>query len=1584
MPKFSLLAAFLFVLFPALSYAQGAPDAVFVVGGTLDGGSGLPNGVAPPSWDIPGSEPLGQTSISGSTGSNNITLNVSADYEGMTIPGQQSSGVARHSLQIYVRGRATATYSATTSAELSASTGPTRAEYGEVLFTNNTVTINGPATDSISETSEVTKSVSCTGAAGGSLTLPEFPEVQYFKADFAVYDIAAEAKIGGAGSTFQSASSEGTTSVTVTLATDEPQIVVDGPLVGGVPDNNPSAGSFVSFKNSSYDPDDGTNPLDGICDVEWSVLFPDGGLIQPTNPSGVTFLADIPGRYQVTLIVTDGEGDSAEFQNEFYVGDLLAGDPGSGPNAEPEYKLSCGDGEFEASAAKGSGNAKAVSHGTVKTRGYPLSNQLTINTQTRHRASGPTTVFGNAEYSYGMRVEQLTVDGATHFVLISGDGGELDYGPISVSPTPEPGVYGVLTDTGSGYTLTGASYPEMVYAAGNFDYEFNVQGQLTKLVDPAGNEQIVSYNGSNEPTQVLDVSTGRTLTFEYDVPGQVTRVVENGGTAVQHLTYTAGKITKIELKDSLGNTDRYLDITYNAQGLLSTMQRDGDPETLITFSYEFAGDTPLANISYIDGGSSNLTYYQEAGPGATYRTRRINAKGGEELYDFDDDGDLVRVTLEADTPGGNPVVYEFGRNVNHTLSSWTDGITTYTYTYTPLGLVSNVSDNGNSSWTYTYNGVDLLTVTDAVGLLYTLNYNDPNNPHHVTSITDALLHVWDVGYNPQGQLTAITPPTGSQLLPETLTYEENNTDPDYGYLRTYTNGASNVVNYLAYTPLGDVEQIETVPDTGLSDVTSFEYDAQQRITLVTHPDSKTYQLNYTGFELSSVVDEAATNYTYEWCANCGGLEDANLPLGKSINLGRDTDFDVTGFDDGRSNVTSYGYDNARRLKTVTYPDTSVLNYSYDDQGRLDGYTNARGVQTLVGYDPVGRVNLLDVQEPPSEPVEDNISYLYNADDTLQSATHQAGTTSYTYTQRREVDVVTNDFTSFGLMNLQTVDFDYYPDGLIEKITWKDGGTTVFEWNYTYDGAGRVAGVSTNVGASVSYTYDGEGKIKQQTNSNGTNTKYTYNEARNWVTQIQHNLGATPFEQFDIEYDNTANTVGNPTKVTELNGDVTTYGYDALYRLTSDVRTGNFSYSKTYGYDLADNLETLNGVQFASYNAVNEIEESVPGKFFLHDDGNLQIANTGFMPYTVLTWTHLQNKLSTMNAGGQYGQYFYDHEGKRSVLFRGGRFTNDSFYIFAGDLLIGEIWDGVPKYAYVWGQDGIAAIHDFMPNEQPDPLNPPSGTIPVATQTYFPHYGLRGETRTLTNESAVEVRFFAYDGYGSIIGSGGPLPVWQNIINTPALFGGKYGYHFDSNGSGLLLAGARWYSPMLRRWLSRDPIEYDGGDNLYAYSYANPIVYVDPDGTKPRLILESAADDLLGAGAAAAGGHRTRQSIPSVGPLEELGEMIEDYNRGKERMRNNTIRKILDVADACGAWISWAVSDKPEPVDENGELLEAPPTPTEAEKKKAKAHKKRRRKQIQSAEGAQEAADEARAAHPENVADKTDGIAAQRRKEWWQY
>ncbi|WP_390503153.1 RHS repeat-associated core domain-containing protein [Vibrio harveyi] len=54
-------------------------------------------------------------------------------------------------------------------------------------------------------------------------------------------------------------------------------------------------------------------------------------------------------------------------------------------------------------------------------------------------------------------------------------------------------------------------------------------------------------------------------------------------------------------------------------------------------------------------------------------------------------------------------------------------------------------------------------------------------------------------------------------------------------------------------------------------------------------------------------------------------------------------------------------------------------------------------------------------------------------------------------------------------------------------------------------------------------------------------------------------------------------------------------------------------------------------------------------------------------------------------------------------------------------------------------------------------------------------------------------------------------------------------------SGLVYFGYRFYSSYQRRWLNRDPLQEQGGINLYAYVNGDPLGYIDPDG---RFVLVS--------------------------------------------------------------------------------------------------------------------------------------------------
>jgi|GEM_PF-1407328 len=65
-------------------------------------------------------------------------------------------------------------------------------------------------------------------------------------------------------------------------------------------------------------------------------------------------------------------------------------------------------------------------------------------------------------------------------------------------------------------------------------------------------------------------------------------------------------------------------------------------------------------------------------------------------------------------------------------------------------------------------------------------------------------------------------------------------------------------------------------------------------------------------------------------------------------------------------------------------------------------------------------------------------------------------------------------------------------------------------------------------------------------------------------------------------------------------------------------------------------------------------------------------------------------------------------------------------------------------------------------------------------------------------------------------------------NTPYGTKGQWGYYTDGE-TGLLLLTHRYFDPATGRFLTRDPIGFEGGINLYAYVGNGVVVKADPEG-----------------------------------------------------------------------------------------------------------------------------------------------------------
>ena len=73
------------------------------------------------------------------------------------------------------------------------------------------------------------------------------------------------------------------------------------------------------------------------------------------------------------------------------------------------------------------------------------------------------------------------------------------------------------------------------------------------------------------------------------------------------------------------------------------------------------------------------------------------------------------------------------------------------------------------------------------------------------------------------------------------------------------------------------------------------------------------------------------------------------------------------------------------------------------------------------------------------------------------------------------------------------------------------------------------------------------------------------------------------------------------------------------------------------------------------------------------------------------------------------------------------------------------------------------------------------------------------------------------------------------LSQPFKYVGQYGVMAEDNG--FYYMRARYYDPKVGRFISEDPIGFDGGDvNLYAYVLNNPVNEIDPNGLSGRSVI----------------------------------------------------------------------------------------------------------------------------------------------------
>jgi RHS repeat-associated protein len=865
---------------------------------------------------------------------------------------------------------------------------------------------------------------------------------------------------------------------------------------------------------------------------------------------------------------------------------------------------------------------------------------------------GPKWTFGWLSYVSDDPNSQLALTG----LYRSGGGAEVfAFDSSSQSFVPDPRSQAVLVKTGTAtyerrlpdgskevFALSdgAASYPRRIFmthwvdAAGNsasIGYDTNFR--VTTITDALGQVTNVYYELSADPLKVTKVIDpfGRFATFEY-TNGLLTKITDEIGIQSQ-FTYASGTDSIASLTTPYGTTtfarggsgtNQWIEMTDPPGGKERVEYRDQAPG--ISSSDPHAPNA--TGIVNADLDSANTFYWNKkamsVAPG-DYTQAKIT----HWLYNAD--GTLSDIISSEKQPLEKRVWHTYAgqpdyRHVGPTASPsqiarlLADGSTQLSqFEYNSIGKMTKVTDPVGRVMTYVYdtNNIDLLEVRQTRGannqLLRKFTYNGLHEP---LTDTDAAGQSTTYTYNGGGQVL-----TRANAQSETTTYGYGGAVPS-GCLASITSPAFNSVSAVTTFTYDAFNRLHTVTDSENYTVTT-DYDNLDRKTKVTYPDTTYEQFQYTDnltgamtLDLTGSRDRRGL-WTYRHYNANQKMDSLTDPANRTTQYGYCTCGALTTITDPNNHTTTFYRDIESRVYQKVFQDGTTIDYLYEGQSaantagatsRLKSSTDAKSQRTNYTYfadDNIQQITYTNAAGQAPTPPTPGVSYTYDVNyNRVSTMVDGTGTTTYSYNtiavppalgagQLASIDApLTND----------TITFSY--DQLGRIISRSVNGTANSE-TWTFDSLGRVSTDASNLGTFTN-TYVGvTNRLSQLVYPGGASANYAYfsNTQDKRLQQILHlNSTSASTSQFDYTYD----AQGEITTWTQNNSGLSgpqrfDLGYDNADQLTTapfkDASTNALIRQYSYGYDYASNRtsETVASTTTTSTpNNVNEITSQSGG------------------------------------------------------------------------------------------------------------------------------------------------------------------------------------------------------------------------------------------------------------------------------------------------------------------------------------------------------------------------------------------------------
>ncbi|MFI6674847.1 LamG-like jellyroll fold domain-containing protein [Kribbella sp. NPDC050469] len=809
-------------------------------------------------------------------------------------------------------------------------------------------------------------------------------------------------------------------------------------------------------------------------------------------------------------------------------------------------------------------------------------------------------------------------------------------------------------------------------------YLYDEHGQLVQLTAPSGLVTKYTYDEigrKKTETQISDTYPGGvTTTYDYDKMSRITAVTgpvtTDAVTGEQHQQ-------KAELEyDADGNV-----IKTTARDLKTT-----DEPRVATTEYDDR-NRPVRTVD-ADG---KLT--QQGYDAAGNRTWSEDANGNRFEYKYSDLNMLTEVwDMNLPVDPDNPPSGEPREGVDYAIRSKT--------TYDEAGRKAAEVDAMGRVVTYEYNLDDSLKKQilqdfhdpDGSTRDYVLEENTYDGAgSRIRAVTDNGISVTDYTFDKVGRVaTETADPDG---MKRRMTYTH---DLAGNITREESSGAGSSAGQAVPSTVTDVTSYlydvagrrisQTVENTGGALLTtSWTFDQRGLETSMTTPRGNVagavkadFTTTFTNDELGRKVKTVAPKVQAE------SSRDAPADVQPTVLTGYGAFGQATSSKDALGNIVKSTFDKLGRAVEVTAPSytppggaaiTPKSTFEYDAVGNLLAQIDERGNTSRFTYDHLNRQVQVDVPgKTNDERAVTKLTYTPNGQ--IASTTDPLGAVKkFTYDDLDRMVTSTEverKPTAGNFVTRMTYDD---MDNLVKVQSPSGAGSITI-----HDILGQPLSVSDPNGVLTKFAYDYAGRQVQTTDNMGRTSVATYDRAGQLVASKLLNSSGVALGTTVLGYD----ADGNLTSSTPASGNrATTYTYDALGRMKSQVDPVNATESITigYGYDAAGNrTRYTDGRGNSTVYTVNTL--GLPEKV-------IEPSTTAHPAVADRTWTASYdaagNPVSLLSPGGVQRTRTFDAAGRlakeEGTGAEGSTATRDLTYDLVGRVATTSSLDGVNTYTY---------------------------------------------------------------------------------------------------------------------------------------------------------------------------------------------------------------------------------------------------------------------------------------------------------------